>query len=70
MDWFDYLRRQRQQNLDANEMLTAGRVRLHETRDGVSRDTTEDKIAENLRHIQEIEQILAMAGQQIEEAPN
>ena len=66
MKWYDYLRRVRQEKLDTNRVLGEGRVRLHRTEAGVTRDTTDEAIQENVEHIAEIEAVLTMAGEPIE----
>lgn len=57
-----YLVEERRRKIAINELLSSGTIGLSEMRDGIRVDTAAKAIADNERHIAELEQILLEAG--------
>lgn len=62
-NWHQFLREERARKISNIEQLVAGTYRITWTTNGRTKDLSEEIIADNHKHIAEIEQLLTAAGE-------
>jgi hypothetical protein len=62
-DWHQFLREERARKIASIEQIVAGSYRITWTTNGLTTDLSDEIIADNHKHIAEIEQILTVAGE-------
>lgn len=62
-DWHQFLREERARKISSIEQLVAGTYRITWTTNGRTTDLSDEIIADNRKHIIEIEQLLTAAGE-------
>ena len=65
-DWHRFLREERARKIASNEQLVAGTYQITWTTNGRTTDLSDEIIADNHKHISEIEQLLTATGEPFE----